>query len=88
MKVATISYLVLVLLTLTTYIIGESGHSGYVISMAVLFIAMIKGALVGDYFMQLKGITGLWRWPVMIWLMIPGGLIAIAFYLVEQEQIL
>ena len=49
------------------------------ISLAVLGIALIKGQLIGDYFMGLKAVSGFWRWVIFIWLFIPGGLITIAF---------
>ncbi|MEJ1337140.1 MAG: cytochrome C oxidase subunit IV family protein [Candidatus Sedimenticola sp. (ex Thyasira tokunagai)] len=47
----------------------------------VLLLALIKGQLVGAYFMGLGRLRGLWRWPVFIWLFIPGILISTAFYL-------
>jgi hypothetical protein len=31
--------------------------------------------------MGLRGVRGIWRWVVLIWLAIPGGLITTAFVL-------
>jgi len=75
----TVVYLILLTLTFITWYIGISGMSGIGISLAVLGIALIKGQLIGDYFMGLKAVSGFWRWVIFIWLFIPGGLITIAF---------
>jgi hypothetical protein len=74
-------YLVMLGLTLVTFLIGVSGLGGLTLSLLVLAFALIKGQLVGDYFMGLKGIKGPWRWVITVWLLLPGGLIAAAFYL-------
>ena len=80
-RAATIVYVILVVFTFITFFIGESGASSLTISLFVLLLALIKGELVGAYFMGLAGVRGLWRWPVIIWLFIPGILISSAFYL-------
>ena len=80
-RAATIVYVALIAFTFITFFIGESGTSSLTISLFVLALALIKGELVGAYFMGLAGIRGLWRLPVLIWLFIPGSLITIAFYL-------
>jgi len=68
-------------LTVITFYIGDQGLGGLNIALFVLGIAMFKGHLVGAYFMGLGQIEGLWRWPVSIWLIIPGSLITWAFVL-------
>lgn len=75
----TLVYLLLLILTFITWYIGVSGMSGIGISLAVLGLALIKGQMIGDYFMGLKAVSGFWRWVVFIWLFVPGGLITIAF---------
>lgn len=75
----TLVYLILMVLTCITWYIGISGMSGIGISLAVLGIALLKGQMIGDYFMGLKAVSGLWRWVVFIWLLVPGGLITFAF---------
>ena len=80
-KPATWVFTILVLLTLVTFYVGETGMEGLDIALFVLVIAMIKGHLVGAYFMGLGRLRGLWRWPVTLWLVIPGGLISVAFFL-------
>lgn len=81
MRPCTRVYLVLIVLTVTTFAIGQSGLGGLTLSLLVLAFALIKGQLVGDYFMGLKGIRGAWRWVILVWLLLPGGLITLAFSL-------
>lgn len=73
----------MVALTLVTYSIGRLGLSGLDIALGVLLLALIKGHLIGAYFMGLNRVQGFWRWPVTIWLLLPGLLITIAFVLAE-----
>ena len=81
LRSCTIVYLVLMGLTLTTFVVGQLGLGGIGVSLLVLAFALIKGQMIGDWFMGLKGIRGIWRWVVTTWLFLPGGLIATAFYL-------
>ena len=74
-------YLILVALTFTTYALGELGLGGISFSLLVLGIALVKGHLVGDFFMGLHGLSGPWRWVILIWLTLIGGLITLAFTL-------
>lgn len=74
-------YLLLISFTLLTYLVGRLGLSGLEISLGVLLLALIKGQLVGSFFMGLGRVRGPWRWPVFVWLFIPGILIGTAFYL-------
>ena len=80
-KTATFIYLLLLALTITTWFAGQSGLQGLQLSMLVLGIALFKVQMVADYFMGLKSVTGLWRWVISLWLLIPGSLISIAFFL-------
>lgn len=77
----TFVYLALVGLTLVTWGIGQAGGHGLAVALSVLGLALFKGHLVGDWFMGLRGLRGIWRWVVIIWLFVPGGLIAVAFAL-------
>ncbi|MES9884127.1 MAG: cytochrome C oxidase subunit IV family protein [Sedimenticola sp.] len=74
-------YILLMGFTLVTFMVGQMEFSGLTVSLLVLLLALIKGQLVGAYFMGLGRLRGLWRWPVFIWLFIPGILISTAFYL-------
>ena len=77
----TWTYLMLIGLTLVTWFIGVKQLSGLQVSMMVLGIALLKGQLIGDYFMNLKQVSSFWRWAVTIWLLLIGGLISYAFNL-------
>lgn len=72
-------YITLVMLTLITWQISRVGMSGLDIALVVLGFALIKGALIGDYYMALRGISTLWRWTIQAWLLITGLLITTAF---------
>ena len=75
----TLIYVILMTLTLITWMIGKTEMSGLGISLLVLLFALVKGLLIGDYFMGLRVVSGFWRWPILIWLLIPGALISWAF---------
>ena len=79
LRPCTVVYLMLMALTLATWLIGQSSLSGIAITLLVLGFALLKGLLIGDYFMGLRGLRSLWRWAVIAWLVIPGGLISWAF---------
>jgi hypothetical protein len=77
----TFIYILLMVLTVITWAISKAGLEGLDISLIVLGFALIKGWLIGDYYMGLRGIHSIWRWVIIIWLLIPGGLITWAFIL-------
>ncbi|MCU7945757.1 MAG: cytochrome C oxidase subunit IV family protein [Candidatus Thiodiazotropha sp. (ex Cardiolucina cf. quadrata)] len=81
-RACTWVWLLMMSLTLITYMIGQVGVGGVSASLTVLGFALIKGQMLGDYFMGLKRLSGFWRWPVSLWLFLPGGLISAAFMLV------
>lgn len=72
-------WLLLMGLSLVTYLVGEMGASGLAPALLVLGFAMLKGQLIGDFYMGLRWVRGLWRWAVVLWLLVPGGLITAAF---------
>lgn len=74
-------YLILMALTFVTFAVGQLGLGGLAVSLLVLGLALLKGHLVGDYFMGLAGLRGPWRWVILLWLILPGGLITLAFTL-------
>jgi hypothetical protein len=79
MRACTIVYLVLMVLTLVTWLVANTGLAGLSISLSVLALSLFKGQLIGDYFMGLKTVSSGWRWVIAVWLLIPGGLIAYAY---------
>jgi caa(3)-type oxidase subunit IV len=76
---ATRAWLVMVALTLTTFSFGVLDYQGMGLVMAVLLIALVKGQLVVDHFMQLRRGARMWRMLLTGYLLTIGALIAIAF---------
>ena len=66
LRACTWVWIIMMLLSLATYIIGQQGLSGLRISLLVLAFALLKGHLVGAYFMGLGQVRGFWRWPVTL----------------------
>ncbi len=75
----TYIWIALMLLTGSTYVIGELGLGGLAIMMAVLGTAVVKVQMVANYFMGLHRTRWLWRGIVLGWLLLVTGLIAIAY---------
>jgi cytochrome c oxidase subunit IV len=75
----TYIWLLLLLLTGTTYVIGEAGLGGLTITLTVLGTAVIKVQMVANYFMGLRHTRWLWRGIVLGWLLLVAGLISFAF---------
>lgn len=74
-------FALLIALTVSTWAVGRLGLSGLTVSLSVLGIALFKGHLIGDWFIGLRGCRGIWRWLIVIWLLVPGALITTAFIL-------
>jgi len=83
LRPCTLVYLAMMGLTFVTFGIGMAGLSGLEVSLTVLVFALIKGQILGDYFMGLKAVRGIWRRAIFLWLFILGALIAIAFWLAD-----
>lgn len=81
---ALLIWFVLVFLTATTYTMGITGMGGAHVVMALLLSVLIKGQLVVDYFMGLKGVRAPWRWLVTGWLLVVVTLIGYAYWLGEH----
>ena len=77
--ITTLGYIVLIGLTVATYQVGETQHHSLEISLLVFAIAILKGAMISEQFMQLGFVKGIWRWPILIWLMLLSSAIYIAF---------
>ncbi len=79
LRPCTIVYVALIGLTLVTSMVGRMGLSGLDVSLLVLSLALLKGLLIGDYYMGLSAVRSFWRLSIIIWLLLPGGLITWAF---------
>ena len=78
-RFATLIWLALVILTVTTFLIGEEVSAGKTVMLSVLLIALIKGQLIANYFMGLRHVNWLWRGIILGYFVVVGGMIAIAY---------
>lgn len=74
-------WLLLVALSLVTYLAAELGLQGEALVLGVLVLAIIKGQLVADWFMGLRHVGSFWRPLLTGYLFIVGSFIAAAFLL-------
>jgi cytochrome c oxidase subunit IV len=77
----TLVWLILILLTVFAFMVGELELGGITIVSTILVSTLIKGQLVVDYFMGLHRVR--WRWRIIMysWLLLVMGLIGFAYRL-------
>jgi cytochrome c oxidase subunit IV len=75
----TYVWLALIVLTGTTYFIGEAGMSGIAVMLTVIATAAVKVQMVTSYFMGLRRTRWLWRGILLGWLVLVTGLITVAY---------
>ena len=78
-RFVTLIWLVLVILTIATFYIGERIVSGSAVMMSVLVISLIKGQLIANYFMGLRHVSWVWRGIILGYFVIVGGMVAVAY---------
>jgi len=61
-------WLLMIVLTLSTYLLGKQGLSGITVVLFLLLTAVIKGSLIIRDFMELRGVSFLWRAIMYGWL--------------------
>jgi len=74
-------WIALMVATVLTWFIGESGRTGTSAVIAILLIAAVKGWLIIYDFMALRRVTFLWRGIVLGWLLLTLALILLAYWL-------
>ena len=72
----------LVVLTLATYTVAEWGLADDGLTLLVLLFALLKAQLVADRFMGLRKVAGFWRPLLLVYLILLGSGIGLAFVLV------
>ena len=72
-------WLLMLLLTLTTYAIGKLGYSGVAVVSFLLITATAKATFIIRDFMELRGVSLLWRVIMYGWLLVVIAGIAIAY---------
>jgi cytochrome c oxidase subunit 4 len=78
-KSASYQWLILLLLTCVSFGLAEAGLSGGSMILPVLLATFIKGGIVIDRFMALRGVAGPWRFIVLGWLTVILGVIWFCF---------
>lgn len=82
MKVSsTLIWLILVLLTLFTLVIGEMRLGGERVVMILLLTTFLKGQMVVSYFMGLYKVRWLWQFVMLSWSSLVISLIGFAYWL-------
>ncbi len=61
-------WLLMVILTVSSYVLGKLGVSGLLSVFILLLTAVIKGSLIIRDFMELRGVSLLWRVIMYGWL--------------------
>lgn len=69
----------MMLLTLSSYAMGEFGHSGSIAVVILVITAYTKGIFIIRDFMELKGVSFLWRAIMYGWLSMVCLAIAILY---------
>jgi len=72
-------WLLMVVLTLSTYVIGKLGYSGVMVVLFLLATAIVKSFFIINDFMELNGVSLLWRAIMYGWLWTVSIAIAIAY---------
>ena len=72
-------WLAMLLLTLTTYAIGKLGYNSVTIIFLLLISVVIKATFIIRDYMELRGVSLLWRIIMYGWLLIVCAGIAIAY---------
>ncbi len=71
----------MMLLTISSYLIGEMGSGGVVATLFLLLVAGVKAVLIIRDFMELRGVSFLWRAIMYGWLVVVCTSIGIAYML-------
>jgi len=69
----------MMVLTLASYFIGESGSGGVLAMLFLMSAAVVKSVLIIRDFMELRGVSFLWRAIMYGWLMVVSSSISIIY---------
>lgn len=75
----TWSWLLLLLLTLFTYGVGQLQLGGVLVVGLILLTTLVKGEIVVNYFMGLRRVRMFWRVVMFLYLWVVGSLIGVAY---------
>lgn len=74
-------WIVMMLLTLSTYAVGKLGYTGVIVVLFLLVTALIKGSFIIRDFMALKDVSLLWRAIMYGWLWTVCLVIAVTYFI-------
>ncbi len=74
-------WIVMMLLTISTYAVGELDYSGVIAVSFLLLTALIKGSFIIRDFMELKGVALIWRVIMYGWLWTVCLVIATTYFI-------
>ena len=69
----------MIVLTISTYSIGQLAYSGVITVLFLLLTTLIKGSVIIRDFMELKGVSLLWRAIMYGWLWTVCLVIAVTY---------
>lgn len=69
----------MLVLTLTTYAMGKLGYGGITIVLFLLATVLLKGVFIIREFMELRGVSFLWRAIMYGWLWLVTIVIGITY---------
>lgn len=69
----------MLVLTIATYAVGKLGYSGLAVVSLLLATVIIKGVIIIREYMELRGVSFLWRAIMFGWLWIVVIAIAVAY---------
>jgi hypothetical protein len=69
----------MIALTISTYTVGKLGYGSTGAVLFILLTAVIKGSLIIRDFMELRGVSLLWRVIMYGWLWVTCAVIAISY---------
>lgn len=72
-------WLTMLLLTMSTYVIGKLGYSGLAVVAFLLLTAALKATFIIRDFMGLRGVSLLWRVIMYGWLVVVITSIAVTY---------
>ena len=81
LRPCTLIWLLLLALTIATYLLAQLGLEGRSLILSVLAFALIKGNLIADWYMGLRNVSGFWRPIFVLYLVMIGLFISVAFLL-------
>ena len=71
----------MMILTITTYAMGKFGFSGITAVLLLLLTAVIKSVFIIRDFMELRGVSFLWRAIMYGWVLLVTAAISITYIL-------